>query len=425
MNFKREKIKDIYLRDTQLENIFITEYMVDAEGDFIKVYLTAIMYADSEDMSNSLIARHLGLEEEDVLRAWNYWEKCGVIKKHYPDPKDRFHYIVEFVNLKARLYGAAASEEDQQPDNIPEKLRDVMDDKTIRNLFSEIEGMANRLLEGREPEAIVSWVYDDGLSPELIAYAYRFCIEKRRNNKFSYVSALINEWGKENIKTKGDAEKFLAETDLRHNQYRRIMKALGFYRNPTEAEEKKIDSWFDEMDFGLEKVLEACAKTSGISNPNINYVNSILKAWHSGSKSSDGSNSRAPNEGEPHKNAVARVKKLYEEQRRKNEELQEERRKAIYKSIPRIKAIDDELRKTSLRISRAVLTGGVESGVSADTLKQRITELNGEKAYLLTEQDLPHDYLELQYECKDCKDTGILENGERCKCFSEKLKLFV
>ena len=83
MNFRREKANNLYLRDTQVENIFLTEYMPGAEGDFVKVYLTALMYAGDEKMSNSLIAKHLGMAEEDVLRAWNYWESCGVIRSFF------------------------------------------------------------------------------------------------------------------------------------------------------------------------------------------------------------------------------------------------------------------------------------------------------------------------------------------------------
>ena len=72
MNFRREKTNNFYLRDTQVENIFIQDYMPDADGSFIKVYLTALMYADNEDISNRQIARHLHMTEEDGLRAWNY-----------------------------------------------------------------------------------------------------------------------------------------------------------------------------------------------------------------------------------------------------------------------------------------------------------------------------------------------------------------
>ena len=45
MAFRREKIKDNFLLDTSVENLFITEYMAVAPGDFVKVYLFAQMYA--------------------------------------------------------------------------------------------------------------------------------------------------------------------------------------------------------------------------------------------------------------------------------------------------------------------------------------------------------------------------------------------
>jgi hypothetical protein len=66
MNFKRAVIKDFYLRDTCVENIFINEYMTQAPGDFVKVYLFALAYADFDmHMTNETIAKHLGMEDED------------------------------------------------------------------------------------------------------------------------------------------------------------------------------------------------------------------------------------------------------------------------------------------------------------------------------------------------------------------------
>ena len=84
MNFKKEINKDFYLRDTHVENIFINEYMPQAPGNYVKVYLFALMYADfDKNMTNETIAKHLGMEDEDVLKAWTYWEKLGVIRKHF------------------------------------------------------------------------------------------------------------------------------------------------------------------------------------------------------------------------------------------------------------------------------------------------------------------------------------------------------
>lgn len=46
MNFIKEKIKDFYLLDASVENIFINEYMPAAPGDYVKVFLYAGMYAE-------------------------------------------------------------------------------------------------------------------------------------------------------------------------------------------------------------------------------------------------------------------------------------------------------------------------------------------------------------------------------------------
>ena len=424
MNFKREKIKNLYLGDTEVENIFLMDYMAAAEGDFVKVYLTALMYTGDENMSNRLIAKHLGMTEEDVLRAWNYWESCGVIRKRYSSPEDKFHYTVEFTCLKEKLFSVPGdSHGPAAEDAVPDEIRVLMDDDVLRDTFEEVERIANRMLESRESSAIVSWICEDGLEPALICFAYKYCVESRGNNRFPYISSVIREWERENIKTQGDAEKYLEDTDLRHNQYRRVMKALGFHRNPTENEQRIIDSWLDEMGFDMNRILEACAKTSGISNPNINYVNSILLAWSGKTRKSTGA---ASSDGtEKGGNPALKVRKLYEELRRKNEAQLEERRRSVYASVPRIKEIDTELRRTNLMISRLALNGGGNVREERENLSRKITELNAEKAYLLTEQNLPYDYLEMQYECKECRDTGVLNNGERCRCYSEKLKQFI
>lgn len=98
MNFKREIVKDLYLRDTNVENIFINEYLTQTPGDYVKVYLFALMYADYDTrMSNETIAKHLGLEDEDVLKAWTYWEKMGVVKSTMKSPGKSFIIRLSFL----------------------------------------------------------------------------------------------------------------------------------------------------------------------------------------------------------------------------------------------------------------------------------------------------------------------------------------
>lgn len=53
--------------------------------------------------------------------------------------------------------------------------------------------------------------------------------------------------------------------------------------------------------------------------------------------------------------------------------------------------------------------------------KEKIESLKMEKAYLLTEANIPPDYMELKYECESCKDTGYLDSGDKCNCLRQKL----
>ena len=61
MNFKTERIKDFYLLATEVENIFINEYLPQAPGDYVKVYLYALLYAKQQtEITHHGLAVQLG-----------------------------------------------------------------------------------------------------------------------------------------------------------------------------------------------------------------------------------------------------------------------------------------------------------------------------------------------------------------------------
>ncbi|HHU18087.1 MAG TPA: DnaD domain protein [Clostridiales bacterium] len=416
MNFKKEINKDFYLRDTHVENIFINEYMPQAPGNYVKVYLFALMYADfDKNMTNETIAKHLGMEDEDVLKAWTYWEKLGVIRKHFIKPGDKFHYQVEFINLKGLVYGKK-SKARKQDSKVPDRLKGLMDNKDIKKMYSRIEQITGRLFEGNEPMEILSWITDYNATPEMILYAYSYCVKKKGHSNHKYVAAVVKEWANQGLKTAEQIEDYLEEIDNRHYLYKRVLRALGLLRNATEEEKRIMDTWFDQMGFTIDRVLEACKKTTGISNPNINYINTVLKAWSSGNERT------SSNKGETGSGYIARVMRYYEELRARHEAEAEERRAEVYKNIPRVREIEEETRNIGLQISKIMLSGTNDVKSKIKAMKARIDRLNAEKAFLMTENNFTIDYMDLTYDCPLCKDTGTLDTGGRCSCFAEKLK---
>lgn len=410
MGFRKEQINDYFLLDTGVENIFINEHMASAPGDFVKVYLLALMYANlSLDITNEEIARHLSLELEDVLKAWTYWEKLGAVKKIKKNPEDKFEYDIEFIVLKEQLYGKSSRKVYISEQNAQAQMAD----KEIKDMFAAIENITGRVISGTELMEVLSWINDFGAAPEVIVYGYSYCVQKKKKD-IKYIAAVIKAWASEGLRDVISVEKYLSENEKKQYLYKRVFQALGFMRNATEEERRIMDTWFETMEFTLDKVLEACSKTSGIANPNINYVNKVLINWYEERKG--GGNGP---DGERKPLTAGEISRYYEALRSKNEAEAEERRRAVYDAVPRIKEIEDELTDMSSQMSKIIISDSVDRKSLMEQLKRRMDALNTEKAFLLTDNGFEIDHMDVKYRCPECRDTGMLETGERCQCFEE------
>ena len=85
---------------TPVENMFITEYMLHAPGDFVKVYLYALMlcYHPTPRMSLSSMAKDLDMQEEDVDRAFKYWARDGLVRQVSDNPVTYSLYNLKQLN---------------------------------------------------------------------------------------------------------------------------------------------------------------------------------------------------------------------------------------------------------------------------------------------------------------------------------------
>ncbi|RKD22210.1 DNA replication protein DnaC [Caminicella sporogenes DSM 14501] len=118
------------------------------------------------------------------------------------------------------------------------------------------------------------------------------------------------------------------------------------------------------------------------------------------------------------------IKKILLEYEKKRDRAQREleyRKSQVYEIIPRIKEIDEEISKTGIKISKAILQNTDNYLEKVNEIKEYTKKLKQEKAILLTENNIPLNFLEIQYECSKCKDSGFLDSGEKCNCFKQKL----
>ncbi|MCI9639369.1 MAG: DnaD domain protein [Emergencia sp.] len=410
MNFIKEKIKDFFLLDTKVENIFINEYMPSAPGDFVKVYLYASMYAEHGlEITEKAIAKQLGLSEEKVREAWEYWEERGVIKKRYFDTQGNVSFIVEFLSLKEQLYGkntAPVRGEASRP-----KGDNVFGNPEVKVMFKDIEKALGRTLDSSELGQIMKWLTDYGASPEVVFTAVKYSIDKNKTS-MRYIESVVKGWNEEGLQSTDQISEKLQEMDEKYYRYRRVLKALGFTRNATEAEKEMMDNWFERMGYSMDRVLEACTKTAGISSPNFNYVNKVLENWR------DEAQSKGVDVNTKIVVTQAVLNQYYDYLRDKAEKEAEERKQEVYQKLPRIKDIDEEIRRMGSQLSKALILGSSEN--ESKKINSIMDELAAERAVVLTENNFEMDYTDIKYACEKCSDTGMTDLGERCSCIKQR-----
>lgn len=113
-----------------------------------------------------------------------------------------------------------------------------------------------------------------------------------------------------------------------------------------------------------------------------------------------------------------RLIREYDLMRSKSYQEQMNRQAEIYAKIPQIKAIDNELSQTGIRLVRQMMASKDDS--SLESFREHTDDLTRTKKMLLVENGFSPDYLEPQYRCKACKDTGFIGNLT-CNCFKQAL----
>lgn len=400
---RREKVQNEYMFDTKVENIFINEYMVSAPENFVKIYLVALMYTDlGKEPSDGDIAKNLGIEEEEVKRAWKYWTELNVVKQEKGE--------IVFLQLKEQLYGQSEPEQNAVSESSEGALH-ILDNSKLKEMFSDIEKTLARPLGGGETEKILDWIDVLGATPEVITCAYNHCVSNKKES-VNYIGKVVESWTGEGFKTASQVKKHLEGIDQRRYTHSRIMQALGFPRMATEEERRIIDRWIDDFNFSMDTILEACSKTSGISNPNINYVNKVLI------------NKNKEKTGKDENGKISRkhILDYYSFIREKAEEEANIRKEEIFDGIPEIEELSERKKTNYMSLAKLAVAGGADKQEKLRKIKKDNENIENKIKRLLTENGIPVDYMDIHYKCPLCKDTGTLEDGRQCSCYASRAK---
>ena len=116
---------------------------------------------------------------------------------------------------------------------------------------------------------------------------------------------------------------------------------------------------------------------------------------------------------------LRRARERFEAERAERRRTLEGRRENAYHRQPRLREIEEELRKTSGQVLSAALRHGGDPVQAVSELRARNLKLQEERKALLKKMRLPADYLTEKPACPICQDSGYLDDGRMCQCLLE------
>lgn len=314
---------------TFVPNIFIDQYMTQANGEYVKIYLYLLrcMNQTNSDFSLSRLADHFDCTERDILRALKYWEKLRLFRLDFDESQNLagIHLLSDAylpsqgksshsatqtesnnnVSQHRSCYSEAVSptspsnrgpaESGTKPISVtdqfirstsPKKqgqysvsdMQEFCKRQGVRELIFITEKYLGRTLNQTDLNMIFYWYDELQLSTELIEYLIEDSVSKGHTS-LHYMQKIAEDFAERKIRTIPEAKEALSQDST---LYHAVMKAFGIRgRNLVPSETAFLKQWSLQKGFSTELIVEACNRTiRAIHEASFGYANSILEKWH-------------------------------------------------------------------------------------------------------------------------------------------------
>lgn len=238
MSFCKFSSQSIINNKTEIDNLFINNYLPYAPENAVKVYLYGLYKCNnSSSYDNTLesFAKVLKMPEEDILEIYEYWQSEGLVQ------------ILNAMPIEIRY--------------IP--LQDTIADikKYKSSKYGDFNAKAQEIIGGRMIQPNEYREYYDvietfHIEPEALLMIIKYCTNlKGENIGYSYIITVAKNWAYDNVRTVADVEERLISYEQISEQIKEILNALGTKRAPGIEEKELYLKWTRELDFSHDTIV--------------------------------------------------------------------------------------------------------------------------------------------------------------------------
>lgn len=267
VNLKERKMTCSYSKEfsssafTDVENLFICEYLPISDGDAVKVYLYGLFLCKNSEYDQGIkdIASTLKLSEEKVLDCFKYWEEFGLVSILSENPLS-----VSYIPVKAAATTKAHKYKAEKYTEFTKGLQSLL---------------PSRMISTNEYTEYFSIMETFSIKPEAMLMIVKYCADRKGTDiGYRYISKVARDFGSRGITTVDKVEKELSAYVYRTGEIERILRALSLTRQPDIEDLKLLNVWTEEMGFETENVIFAAKK---IKKGSMKKLDELLKELYS------------------------------------------------------------------------------------------------------------------------------------------------
>ena len=264
------KDKSILFSHTEIPDVFFTEYLSSASGDFIKIYLCLVFLSKyDKDIKITDLSKKLNIPFNVIQAGLTFWEENGAITKRPTG------YTLNSLQ-EIELHKSYTPNLTLTPEAIKNNSKSQYRAKAI-------ESINNQYFQGIMSPSWYSdidlWFKKYEFDEQVMVSLFDYCFGKSALHK-NYVQTVAEAWFKNDIKTYNDLDKYYQKRDNMTKIKKAIAKKLGRYTAFTEFEEEYIEKWVIDYGYSLDVINLALKKTTSKANPTFDYFDKLLTDWH-------------------------------------------------------------------------------------------------------------------------------------------------
>ena len=247
---------------TPVDNLFLSEFMPDADGEAVKVYLYGLMQCRFPSMGDAAISEALNLPEGTVRTAFVYWQSKGLVRILKDEPLE-----VEYLTVEQPAVTTA----------VPLKYQAFV--RALNELIAPRRFNMNEL--GHIYDCIETFRLEEKTVLELVSHCME---EKGRNVRIQYIVTVGKSWADAGIFTYDQARDYIANAMVRKHGATAVLRRWNKRRLPTLDEMTMYDRWVKDWGFDDEAILAACPRLTNTSSPSFEALGDRLRELYEQNK---------------------------------------------------------------------------------------------------------------------------------------------